>query len=60
MDDAVVGSGNQCSRLLARQATAAWHYHLFGWFLLAEAVVAGVVYFVLCRILNAARWPSLE
>ena len=45
---------------LAGGAEWSWHGGWFWWFVLAEAVVAMVLYVILRLQLDQARWPSME
>jgi hypothetical protein len=48
------------SMALGGMAAFAWTENWFGWFVLAEAMVAGAFYSVFNMLLKSARWPSME
>lgn len=48
------------SALLAGAATVAWHYGVFKWFLLIEALVVAGIYAALRAILWETRWAPLD
>ena len=48
------------SFVIAGMASVAEHFGVFYWFLAAEVILAGIIYWALRRLLSGKRWESLQ